>query len=193
MELAMFVFNAFTKAWGTIEQWVGIGDGRREADVIVPVQNAIGERLAEIVSDQDRAGVTTLQNYHRELGMMSLQFQKFLSDPQFTDGRASKQAFNDIIPLIANIQSGIAQRIMQRGGSIPLTPTVTQGAGYILPRLSNPSQTTFPAIPQAGTIWPNAPLPTIRSTGVQQVAGFDPISMLVIGGLALTLLKKGRR
>lgn len=193
MEMAMFVVNAFSRAWSTIEGWVGIGDGRREADVIVPVQNALGERLAEIVADQNQAGVTRLQDYYRELGNMSLAFQKFISDPQFTDGRASQQAFDDIIPLIANIQTGIAQRIQQRGGSIPLTPTVTQGAGYILPRLMPPAQTTFPAIPQAGTIWPNAPLPTVRPQPITQVAGFDPVSMLMIAGVAFAFLRKGRR
>jgi len=194
MTFATGVWNALESAWNVIGGWFGAGDGRREADVIVPVQNAVGERLAEIVADQDRAGVTRLQDYYRELGEISLAFQKFIFDPQFTDGRASEQAYGDIIPLIMNIQGGIAQRITQRGGSIPLTPTVTQGAGYILPRLETPSQTTFPAIPQAGTIWPNAPLPTIRSQPVEQVgAGFDPLSMLLIGGVAFAFLRKGRR
>lgn len=171
-----------------------IGQGRSEADVIVPVQNAVGDRLAAIVADQDRAGVTALQDYYLELDRISLEFQKFLSDPQFTDGRASEQAFNDIIPLIENIQSGIEQRIYQKGGRIPLTGQVTQGAGSILPRLQTPMQTTFPAIPQAGTIWPNAPLSPIRSQPIETVAGFDPLSMLALAGVAFALFsRKGRR
>ncbi len=170
-----------------------IGEGRTEADIIVPVQNAVGERLAEIVADQDRAGVTMLQNYYLELTSMSIEFQNFIGDASFTDGRASAQAYDDIIPLIADIQAGIARRIQAKGASIPLASTITQGAGYILPRLETPAQTTFPVIPQSGTIWPNAPLPTIRPQPIQQVAGFDPVSMLIIGGIAFAFLRKGRR
>lgn len=191
-KVAMYVMAAFAKAWNSIENIFGIGQGRHEADVIVPLQNAVGNRLAEIVSAQDRAGVTALQDFYQELNVIAFEFEKFLRDPQFTDGRASAQAHADIIPLIADIQNGIGARIQAKGGII-LSPSVTQGSGSILPRLTYPAQSTFPAIPQAGTIYPNAPLPSIRQQPIETVqAGFDTTSMLVLAAVALPLLMRRR-
>jgi hypothetical protein len=175
-----------------------IGAGRKEADVISPVANSLVNpqrtgRLDEIVREYPQAGITQLQNLYNELQYIRASYLEFLHDPSFVDGRASAQAEADMIPLIDDNLDKIANRIYSLGGRITQPPQVTQNTGTWQPRLNTPAQTTFPAPPQPGVIWPNAPLPTLRPQPVERVetAGTDILPMLLIGGVALTLL--GRR
>ena len=77
------------------------GEGRREADVIVPVQEAIYNQLVSInrqVDDVEDPNV--LYTWLEYLQQWRSQFITFVEDPAFTDGRASQQALNDLIPVI---------------------------------------------------------------------------------------------
>lgn len=182
----------FSKAWSALENFIGIGSGRKEADIIVPVHNAILDRLAEIVRSYPSAGVTTLQNYYVELAQTREEYLTFLHDSRFTDGRASRQAESEMIPLIDDNLNKIASRLYSLGGSIQ-PPQVSQNIGVNLPRLNYPAQTTFPSVPQAGVIWPNSQLPTVRPQPVETIAGMDSTAMLLLGGVALAALWGGRK
>jgi hypothetical protein len=122
---------------------------------------------------------------------MRADFIAFVTDDRFTDGRASQQALDDHIWLIDDNIYKIQNRIVSLGG-IAQPPQVTQNTGTWQPRLNIPAQTTFPAPPQPGVVWPNAPLPTLRPQPVERVetAGTDILPMLLIGGVAITLLRR---
>ena len=78
------------------------GRGRREADIIVPVQEQFG-RFLENANNAIRSPDTTVVRL-RELGAELAQwwgeFDSFTRDTRFTDGRASVQARNTIRPLV---------------------------------------------------------------------------------------------
>lgn len=176
----------------------GIGKGRAEADMIAPVANSLVNpegtgRLNEIVRDYPHAGLTQLQDYYNELATIKAKYLDFLHDERFTDGRASAQAEADMIPLIDDNIYKIEQRIVSLGG-ITQPPQITQNTGTWQPRLNYPAQSTFPAIPQAGVIWPNTKLPNYPPQRVEQVgAGMDSTTMLLIGGAALAFFLGKRR
>ena len=191
-KMALQMVSTFQKAWNTIEGWFGIGTGRREADVISPVQNGVIDRLAEIlrvtgISPPAPMQVTTLQlqNFIVELQQTRAEFIRFVQDPHFTDGRASQQALNDVIPLIDDNIGKLSAMLIQMGGQLP-GPGVTQGAGQILPRLSYPS-TTWPA--------PSQTAPYGYAPGVETIqSGMDSWLMpALLAGAAWFALKKGRR
>jgi hypothetical protein len=125
-----------------IQSLVGsIGRGRKEADIIVPVQNQVWEVLRVMMDDTNAAGDTmtvrqlldeyflTIDTYRR--------FDRFTRDPRFTDGRASRQARDTIRPYVdGKLDSGqfsqanpafltggflgdLERRITRRGGVAP--------------------------------------------------------------------------
>jgi len=177
-----------------------IGKGRREADMIVPIQNKIGERLKEISNAIDTSvNVSQLQSLFNELQAIGQAFKEFVGSPQFRDGRASQQALNTIMPLIDGtagyhwpppwtagqyhagpsgggedgIISGIQRRILQLGTPMQ-APYVTQGVGGGgAPFLAITGGQTFPWIPQAGTIPNNAPIYPLEP---EKVSPIDPAS-----------------
>ena len=85
------------------ESWFGIGAGRREADLIVPVQNDMMQRLG-LVTDQILVGqnpdLATLQGLYRQVWMQGVAFTEFVLLKTFTDRRASGQALNTVMPYI---------------------------------------------------------------------------------------------
>lgn len=187
-----------TQGFGAALQFAGslfpqIGAGRREADIITPVANSLVNpqrtgRLDEIVREYPSAGISKLQDLYNELIQIRVSYLAFLHDDRFTDGRASAQAEADMIPLIDDNLDKIAARIQQLGGRITQPSQVTQNTGTWQPRLNYPAQATFPAIPQAGVIWPNAGLPNYGPQRIEQVGGLDTTTMLVLGGVALAFL-----
>jgi len=131
-----------------------IGRGRKEADIIVPLQNEYG-RLLTVVNDRMGDSTVTIQ----ELAAMYQavvdgyrRFDAFTRHPQFTDGRASYQARETIRPLVdgkndagmivrndggtlGNIErliiarGGIAPGNVHNGGAPGETPAMAPGAG----------------------------------------------------------------
>jgi hypothetical protein len=85
------------------EAWFHIGYGRREADIIVPVQNQLMGHLGTI-TNQILTGaspsVSDLQSFYRDVWSSAVAFQEFVLMKQFTDRRASGQALNTVMPYI---------------------------------------------------------------------------------------------
>lgn len=102
------------------EQWFHIGAGRREADIIVPVQNDMMNALGPI-TDQIRTGrnpdAYTLAALYREVWARAVSFQEFVLMKNFIDRRASGQALNTVMPYIDG----------SCGYSEPVGPTATPG------------------------------------------------------------------
>lgn len=179
-----------------------IGRGRAEADTIVPVQNAVGQQLAAINQAIDTSSISALQDLHRDTEQIGANFEHFVKDPSFTDGRASMQALDTIMPLIDGTDShgiqvrsdrgtlgSIERRILALGGTIP-APTLTQGYGTNLPTLRTQTQ-NYPYIPQSGTIPPNAPLSPIRASMLPAVSSASEV--LPLAAVALLALVAFRR
>jgi hypothetical protein len=85
------------------ESWFGIGAGRREADIIVPVQNQLMSHLGTI-TNQFLTGmspsVSQLNQLYRDVWASAVGFQEFVLMRNFTDRRASGQALNTVMPYI---------------------------------------------------------------------------------------------
>ena len=93
----------FSSAVSAFENWIGIGAGRQEADLITPVQNNLSSRLGQITNGiltSQNPSVSQLQDYYRELWQLGVGFMEFVIQPVFTDRRASGQALNTIMPYI---------------------------------------------------------------------------------------------
>lgn len=181
-----------------------IGKGRREADIITPVQNQIGQRLAEINRAIDYSSILALQDFYMEVQDLGKQLEAFVSDPRFTDGRASHQALDTIMPLIDGTNAdgqivrpdggtlgSIVRAIQKLGGNIQ-SAIPTQGAG-----MGPTLQTQLPGLaflPQSGFLPPTSPLSPIRSAGVQTVGGTSNLlPYLFLGGAAALFLGSRRR
>jgi len=86
-----------------IQAWLGIGAGRREANIIVPVQNQMMAVLGGI-TNQILMGATpdlgTLSALYRQVWAQGVSFQEFVLLHNFTDRRASGQALNTVMPYI---------------------------------------------------------------------------------------------
>jgi hypothetical protein len=195
---------------------LGIGHGRREADAIVPVQNSISNvngtgRLDEINRAIPTATIPQLQMFANEVVKTAIQFRQFVSDPRFTDGRASHQALDTLMPLIDGTDAtgapcsvnkwgnpcnggtlGTIQRqILQLGGTIG-PPLLTQGVGSTIPSLQFP-QPGFGYLPQAGTLPPTAPYSPIQSPGLITVNAGSHLPLLAGAGLLIFILLRRRR
>jgi hypothetical protein len=93
--------------WGmdTLENFFEVfrpgGEGSREADVIVPIQNQAVAQLDQVTQALVRSpSVTGLQNLYRQVEKIGRDFAAFISDERFEDGRASEQAANTVMPYI---------------------------------------------------------------------------------------------
>ncbi len=175
-----------------------IGRGRAEADIIVPVQNQLINPQGTGQLDQithmlvQNPNVTGLQSLYDTVGRIGTAFIDFVSNPRFTDGRASVQALNTIMPYI-NGTCGYSwpppmhpnqANCIRWGDGTPggvgtdgmmgaIARAILRLGGQVPPPL--PTQTagpyqqlqyqgsqTFPYIPQAGTLPANAPLSPLR-------------------------------
>ena len=114
------------------------GAGRREADVIVPVQEAIYRQLVAINNEVDDVqDPNMLYTWIEYLNQWRSEFVAFVSDAAFVDGRASQQALNDLIPVIdgtiATVQGQLARigyDAPTGGGGITWGGGGTQNAGF---------------------------------------------------------------
>lgn len=79
---------------------IGIRSGADEADVITKVQTPLGNALIAINNAIASASVPQLQTMFQAVYNMGQEFKQFVAGNQFTDGRASTQALNTIMPLI---------------------------------------------------------------------------------------------
>lgn len=119
--IAGSVIAIFSNAIKSFQTWLGIGKGRAEADIIVPVQNELMNRLNQITNyilAGKTPSITELQGYYLEVWQLGLGFMEFVTNPQFTDRRASGGALNGIMPYIDG----------SCGYSVPLGPTAVAGS-----------------------------------------------------------------
>jgi hypothetical protein len=104
-EFAGPVGGALAGASSIIQQaFASIGKGRREADIIVPVQNQVWEVLRVMIDETAATRNTAtvrhlLDNYFLTVETYR-RFDRFTRDPRFTDGRASRQARDTIRPYV---------------------------------------------------------------------------------------------
>jgi hypothetical protein len=83
-----------------------VGKGRTEADLIVPIQNQLINRSGTGQLDQvtqmfiRNPNVAGLQALYQTVERSAQAFIDFVSESTFTDGRASAQALNTIMPYV---------------------------------------------------------------------------------------------
>jgi hypothetical protein len=200
---------------------IGIRAGADEADAITKVQTPLGNQLVAINAAIPYASIPQLQTMYQAVVQLGQEFMQFVAGPVFTDGRASTQALNTIMPLINGtgeytsknsppggqhcgpagggedgILGSIQRQILQLGGSMVYAPgQVTQGqqSGY-LPTLQSPTDAWGNTISQAGTL-PLTP-PTIGTGYAPAVVStglFGAGDMpLIVGGILLFLFMRRR-
>jgi hypothetical protein len=86
-----------------LESWIGIGAGRREADIIVPIQNQMMQVLGGITNQiliVMNPPMSTLLLLYRQVWAQAVSFQEFVLLKNFTDRRASGQALNTVMPYL---------------------------------------------------------------------------------------------
>ena len=102
--IAANIATNFTQYIQQFETWLGIGAGRREADLIVPVQNDLVINTLGHITDQFRVGqnptLDQLKELYRQVWMAGVAFMEFVLQSDFTDRRASGQALNTVMPYI---------------------------------------------------------------------------------------------
>lgn len=201
---------------------IGIRSGADEADAITRIQTPLGNQLIAINSAIPYANVSQLQTMFQAVRQLGSQFSAFVAQPAFTDGRASTQALNTIMPLVDGSgdytskdsgpgcyhcgpagggEDGILGSIVRQlnklnpGMYYMAPPEVTAGqmSGY-LPTLDSPSTTYGNGIPESGSL-PKYPPSTVPITTPAVVStGLFNAGMLplLVGGALLYLLIRKR-
>lgn len=101
----------------SILSMINFGSGRKEADAIVPVANALVnpqrtgdlDKIVDAIARTEDVG--ELQQIGKDLLWLTNKYDAFLSNPDFKDGRAVSQARADMFPLIARIMTGLISKI----------------------------------------------------------------------------------
>ena len=103
-QIASVAMTTVTTMLNQFQSWFGIGAGRREADVIVPVQNNLVYNALSQITNQISLGqnpsTDVLASLYRQVWILAVSFQEFVLQRQFTDRRASGQALNTVMPYI---------------------------------------------------------------------------------------------
>lgn len=191
-----------------------IGAGRREADVIVPVQQQLEAWIRDVAGRIPTSDVAELHVMLDAAVTHARDFRAFVADPAFTDGRASRQSLDAVMPalegrdaqgnhvrgdggLIGQLQAAIEAR---GGGRVaPALPPV-QGAGSNIPTIDpgggRYGQGLASALPQAGwvppavvDVWEQITGRTSSAAGDQQAMARQGafVQWLLIGGVLYML------
>ena len=176
----------------TIINAIGIRSGADEADAITRIQTPLGNQLVAINAAIPYANSTQLQTMFQAVAKLGQEFQSFVAQPAFVDGRASTQALNTIMPLVNGTgqytsknsapgcshcgpagggEDGIEGSIVRQLNVINpnanfflAPPEVTQGQmGGYLPSLDSPSTTWGNGVIEAGSL-PKYPPSTVPIT-----------------------------
>lgn len=145
--------NLLDSAIQQIANFLGIGQGRREADLIVPTQNNIVATVLTPISAAVQpasiadATCTQLSAMLNTLNQSEQKWLAFLHDPQWTDGRASAQAEATLAPYFAGLRKDLLDDIALKrcsvvggpgpGGGMDSTTTalILGAAVFLLPRI----------------------------------------------------------
>jgi hypothetical protein len=209
----------FANAFNALEDFFKIGAGRNEADVIVPVQNDIMQRLGEITDALVRGpSAQTLQSMYREVEQIGAYFRQFVSDSRFSDGRASEQALNDIMPYIDGScgyrwpppMTPDTRGCLRWGDGTPggagtdgmlgaigraivrkggMIPTPMLTQGPGVPSLSYPWPGTA-QLPQAGTLPPRVPSRPLQAGIIPVGGGGSAVLPILLGAGALLFFSR---
>jgi hypothetical protein len=129
------VQEAFVHAkdlWEDIEKIFGIGAGRHEADVIVPLQNQITQQILSPVGDflervRNNQQVPTCQEcttWLAQLKAAETNWLNYLHNTQWADGRAAQQAEQTLAPIFKSQKDELQRCVTAKCG-------VTGGIGSI--------------------------------------------------------------
>jgi hypothetical protein len=102
-QVASAVITTASTMLAKFQAWFGIGAGRHEADIIVPVQNDFVAALGNITNQflvGTNPSADQLEAMYREVWSRAVAFQEFVLMRNFTDRRASGQALNTVMPYI---------------------------------------------------------------------------------------------
>jgi len=119
--------------WEDIEKIFGIGSGRHEADVIVPLQEQITQQILAPVGDflermrtnQITATCAECTTWRTQLVAAETKWLTYLHNTQWQDGRAAQQAEATLAPIFKSQKDELQVCINQKCG-------VTGGIGSIL-------------------------------------------------------------
>lgn len=127
-ELTSAIVNA-KQMWDNLQAALGIGAGRREADVITPIQNRLVSSVIAPLTDY----LTNLKNgaiqpdcnqLNQDIGIVT-QAEKswldYLHNTKWTDGRAAQQAEATLAPYFTGLKTGLPAAIQQYCGSATTT------------------------------------------------------------------------
>lgn len=127
-------------AWTSLEAALGIGAGRREADIIVPVQNKIVGTVIAPVSDyltsiNNGSHIPTCNELQMWLGAITQakkSWDNFLYNTTWQDGRAAQQAAATLQPYWTNATNDLNKYIQQycTGLSTIFTNPTTGGINW---------------------------------------------------------------
>lgn len=124
--------------WADLEAALGIGAGRREADVIVPVQEKIvsefiapvSDYLTQINNHQITPTCVDLQVWQQSITNVQANWLAYLHNTEWMDGRAAQQAEATLAPYFTNAKRDLAKYQQQYcgvfggiGGGILTTPS----------------------------------------------------------------------
>jgi len=189
----------FEHVWGWLEDFFsfGIGQGRQEADLIVPVQNQLMDHLGAVtdafrvsaVPSPDLEDIIQLANAVKQYAAY---FKAFVADPRFTDGRASAQALDTVMPYI-NGTCGYQPFVLQatvagQSCGVRWGDGQVGGPGYdgMLGTLKRAAEsmggTIDTNIPQASTLPPITP---VYTPPPYATSGFSTPMLVAIGALVI--------
>jgi len=126
--------------WEDIEKIFGIGAGRHEADVIVPLQNQVtttilspvGDYLERVRTHQQQATCQESTTWLTQLKAAETKWLDYLHKTTWADGRAAQQAEQTLAPIFSSQKTELQQQVTALCG-------VTGGIGNIL---TNPDGST---------------------------------------------------
>lgn len=140
------LMQAFVHAkdlWNDIQQIFGIGAGRHEADIIVPIQNQLTNTILAPVGDflqQVRTGLhvptcTECSTWLGQLKQAQTSWLNYLHNTQWQDGRAAQQAEATLAPIFKSQLDELQQCVTAKcgtaaggGGSVGAIFTNTDGS-----------------------------------------------------------------
>jgi hypothetical protein len=159
-----------------VEDFLNIGPGRREADMIVPFQNDVGNLVLAPVSAALDSGIEYSHDewvqMYNALVTTEAAWLKFLRNTEWDDGRAAVQAEATLAPYFAEFKPELLAHIEATGGIFAWLQTDV--GGVTVPIVSGPGG--------AGVD------PVYTTQGTTQSAGMSAMAMLAIGGVALYFL-----
>lgn len=139
----MFAINeAFVHAkdlWEDIQRIFGIGAGRREADVIVPLQNQIeaqilapvGDFLATVRNGTYNPTCADCTTWLSQIKAAESKWLSYLHTTQWQDGRAAQQAEATLKPIFDSQKAELQQCVTAKCGVIGGGGIITNPDGTV--------------------------------------------------------------